>query len=266
MKTLKKVFDLADETSATILKKVFDLENNKDNRELDLHDEAVLSLFEDMLGKVSSMIVLISSQKHNGLDSFTRMLFENYAYIKYILERNTEDRGKAYIYSQKLEDIKVFDILTGMTESGSAARQRIGISRDKILKDLPMLSDHDYRERVKNKYVNELRLGKTNRKWYDYNGKTGNFRKLCEHLNLLDYYVLIYKILSREVHAGEPTKYFKISREEVSVLRKQTNLLMHINVSSLFLIEIVRDIYKYYGLHDELRNFNAIVAINHLLK
>jgi hypothetical protein len=80
----------------------------------------VLGLLEDMVGKITSLITLIEARNNHVLDSITR-IFENYVYIKYILEKDSFERGKAYFYSQKLNEIKFFDQISDMSLAGNGS-------------------------------------------------------------------------------------------------------------------------------------------------
>lgn len=74
MKTLVKLQKEADKVLEDIFKEHFE----KHQKEFGFEDAATLGLFEDMVGKVKSLIILLKSKKYYSIDSNSRGILESY--------------------------------------------------------------------------------------------------------------------------------------------------------------------------------------------
>ncbi|MED3550128.1 DUF5677 domain-containing protein [Cytobacillus praedii] len=263
MKLLKKILKEADSLTGNVLNKHF--QANFPNHEFDQHDAATLGLLEDMVGKTNSLIVLVESDNLNGTDALTRMIFENYVFIKFILEKDTKTRGESYVNSIRYNNMKLFDLYTSSKESGEKVRQFLSVEKEKFIQKFPDLSDQQYRQKLKDDFLRPLNLNSEKKlTWYNFNGKTNNFRKLCEHIGKEAEYLLLYKLYSSEVHATQALSYFKFKENYIEVFRKKSfDQKHHIDTVSNFLMDIIREIYGYYKLKSDLGRFNTNVYVNH---
>lgn len=262
MKIIKRIVKESDKVTKNILDKCFTM--YYPNKEIELHDAAILGLLEDMIGKTLSLITLVENKNYNTLDAIARMMFENFIYLKFMLEKDTSNRGAAYIYSLKRRELRIFDSIAEQTLVGSKVRSFLNIKRDKFITDFPKFSDLNYKEEIEtfNPYDKKVKT----QKWYNFNGRINNLRKLSAYLDIEDQYILLYQIFSGEVHAQESLKYFHFEENYVTVLRKEVDSKTHISIASNFMIETIRSVYSYYGLKEEIKVFNNIIAANYRYK
>lgn len=263
MKLLKKIYSEADLVTQTILENHFNMENSE--RQFDVHDAAIVGLFEDMVGKTNSLLVLLNNQSFNGADSLTRMIMENFIFLKFILQKDSINRAKSYFYSLKLRQIKLFNTLIEQSLMGSELRKYLSLSIDNLYEKFPKFADNSYLEDIETDFLDSLNHKDKNQKWYNVTGKINNFRALCKYLEYEKEYILLYQTFSSEVHALEAINYFKFERGFVEVYRKGGEINTHVMVISNFLIEIIREMYTYYKLQNEVIKFNNKIAINYKL-
>ncbi|MBU8773173.1 DUF5677 domain-containing protein [Cytobacillus oceanisediminis] len=263
MKMLKKSLNEADKLSEKVLKQYFEL--NRENTEFDTHDAAIIGLFEDMIGKVQSLIILIENNSHNGADAIARMIMENYTFIKFILEKDTKNRGESYYQSLKIHQLKLHDTLTQENVLGREVRGFLGKTLEDINSIDPKMSEKDYRNGLVQDYLTPLNLKDRKSKWYNFNGEINNFRELCKYLKMEKDYVLVYQILSQEVHSQQADKFFKFEKNLIRVNKKNDGSHLHIPLVNSYLIDVIRMIYTYYGLKSELKKFNTLMKINYTI-
>ncbi|GAM13417.1 MULTISPECIES: DUF5677 domain-containing protein [Mesobacillus] len=263
MKLLKIIYSEADLVTQTILENHFDMNNSE--REFDVHDAAIVGLFEDMVGKTNSLLVLLNNQSFNGADSLTRMIMENFIFLKLIFQRDSNNRARSYFYSLKLRQIKFFNTMIEQSLVGSEIRKYLSLSIDNLYKKFPKFADNAYLEDIETGFIDSLNHKDKNQKWYNVTGKINNFRALCKYLGYEKEYILLYQTFSSEVHALEATNYFKFDHGIVEVYRKGGEINTHVMVISNFLIEIIREMYSYYELKNEVSKFNNKIAINYKL-
>ncbi|MEK5425714.1 DUF5677 domain-containing protein [Cytobacillus sp. FSL R7-0680] len=241
MKNLKAVHSETLKVSKNVLDNVF----RGKRREFKYEDVVIFGLFEDMLGKVGSFIKLLEMNDYNVLLGISRMVLENYAYLKYILEKDTVHRGETYFYSTAMNKIQVYDIY----------------SKDKQVKDYLGLSQSvfspAFKEDIKEKYKRSIGSKKTKDKWYNFNGKINNFRKLCDYLGIDLEYKILYKMQSTEVHAQDIFSFIRLENEKISVPKKTYNPEAIIWKLISFLIDTVKSIYLYYLLPNEIGKYNS---------
>lgn len=262
MKLLKKLCNEADK----VLENVFDNYFNLAKREFSFPDAVILGLLENLNNHSKSLLILIDKKHYASLDTVLRTVFENYVYLLYLVEKNTLERSKSYAYSNKIKEIRLFEMLTEDSLYGNQLRKFVGITKEKITKKFSPYINEKYKKEITDFYVDELKMSRTEQKWYNYNGKINNFKKLCIEMKMLKQYDLIYSFLSTETHAKDAIKNFSFHEGFIGLLYKENENKLHIFLSELFLLEAIRLVYKYYGLNAELKNFNTLLKINYKYK
>jgi Family of unknown function (DUF5677) len=238
----------------------------KKEEEFDYDDAVILGLLENLINHSKSMIILLENKHYSSLDTILRTIFENYVYMLFIMEKDTYLRAKSYFYSTKIKELNLLDKLTEDSLDGHKLRKFIGVPKNEIVNTFSSGIDKDYKEEIINLYLNEIGMEWKDQKWYNFDGKTKNFKCLCSKLNLSAEYELIYSTLSIETHAKDAIQNFLIQKDYVGIVDKIKDENLHLSMSSLYLMESVRLIYKYYGLTKELKNFNTLIAINYRYK
>ncbi|MEQ6378748.1 DUF5677 domain-containing protein [Bacillaceae bacterium S4-13-56] len=221
----------------------------------------ILGLLENLINHSKSMLILLMQKHHVSIDTILRTIFENYVYLKFVLEKDTDKRAKSYGCSTKLKEIQLMDNLAEDSLRGHSLREFLKIKKDDVSKLSKEMSE-TYKERVIDQYLNELGMKRLEQKWYNLNQNTKTLKKLCEDLDLTVEYELIYSILSTETHAKDAIQRFFFEKNYIRILEVMKNELLYVSMAGLYLIESVRLIYTYYNLKKCLTNFNALIAIN----
>jgi hypothetical protein len=259
MKLLNKLCNEVDKVFENVITNHFQL----GSREFSFPDAVILGLLENLNNHSKTLLILLEKKHYASLDTVLRTIFENYVYLLYVLEKDTLERSKAYAYSNKIKEIHLFNMLTEDSLYGNQLRKFLGVTKENIEnKFLPYLNEK-YKKEITDVYIEELKMIRTEQKWYNFNGKTNNFKKLCREMNLSKQYDLIYSFLSTETHAKDAIKNFSFEEGFIGLLYKKNENKLHIFLSELFVLESIRLVYKYYGLKIELKNFNTLLKINY---
>lgn len=252
MKALKKLVKESDDITQSILNKT---------KKFDTHDAALIGLFEDLIGKIISIVILIDNKSFSGIDALIRMSLENYAFIKFILDKNTKNRANSYFYAVKVREIQSYERYTSDEKEGVRFRNFAGVSKEEFQHQFPKYQDQGHIDEIYERYVNCLGLKDKKSKWYNFDGKTSSFEQLCNKIGLGEHYDSIYRMFSSEVHALESLNYFEVTKNQVNVLRKSGDQKGQIDMAIGYLYEASKQILKYYELNTELRKLNAKMGI-----
>lgn len=262
MKLLKKLIKETDGMVPKIVEKSY-----KDKeRAFDLPAAITLGLFEDMCNKVRSMITLIDNNRDASIDSTARSILENYFYLKLILSDQNEIYCRSYFLAKKYKELILYNSIKDKSLKGANIRKLIGITLEEIQHDTKKLGDPEkYFEKLKKDYQDVLKLRRVNTTWYNLDGKTKNIEQLCKKINKEVEYEVFYRILSQEVHSLDVLKRWEFEKDQVSLITNYQNKDMVVNSVGVFLLEIIRDIYDFYGLKKDLNNFNTNLRISYNL-
>jgi len=261
LRFLSKVYKEADLVLENIFTEVF----QKDVVEYDFtyKDAVITGLIENILNHTKSIIILIENSHHTSLDSLLRTIFENYVHLRYILKDDSELRAKSYVYSTRLSEFQMIDKLKEQSLIGRKIRDFVRVSLEQITQTYQSKTDPSRRERIEKRYINDIGMKRLEQKWYNLDGKTNSFKKLCKSLDLEAEYEIVYSILSKEVHGKDAVDKLEIQKYYVGVKNsdaKDTEL--HISLLTLYLIELVRLIYKHYGMTNRLKHFNTMLRLH----
>ncbi|MEK4922412.1 DUF5677 domain-containing protein [Cytobacillus sp. FSL R5-0569] len=263
IKLLKKAHIESNLLSQVIFDEVFAPEYN---RQFDMHDMAIVGLFEDMHGKIGSLIRLIDVDDRYSLNAISRMVMENYVYLKYILEKETYQRGRAYLYSSHLKSIKIYQELIDDNLVASDVRSFLNTTKDEIKKDFKKSTSENFIGDVTEGYAKSLGLksGESRKYWYNFNGKLKSFKALCKYLELEVEYMLYYQIYSGEVHGLDSYQLLKHENNMTHILKGKHDPLMNIGTCYNFLNETVELIYDYYGLKKKKKEYKNKLSLYQL--
>ena len=260
MKNLRKIYKQSEKAVEEILNEVI----LKKQLEFDIESAVILGVFEDIVRKVDSLILLIDENKTAGLDSITRSIFENHVYLKLFLSNESSLYTRSYYLAHELRKIKLYDTVIASNKPGNNIRSFLGRSLEGL--------QNDFNGRVPDKLNLEKRFEdvlvkrKEKDNWYNLDGSTRTFEQLCRKLDQTAYYDLLYRILSNEVHATDALKRWVFEPGKLTLLNQNQDNMLHINVASTVLLDSLRDLYDFYNLRNQLKNFNALIAINTRLK
>ncbi|QQC60659.1 hypothetical protein I6H67_05150 [Pediococcus pentosaceus] len=80
-----------------IMDNVFD-----DNRPFDIVDTAIISLFNSIASKAEAISILNKNKKFSEIGLILRPFLEQYLYLEFILEKNTNKRAQAYFITNDM--------------------------------------------------------------------------------------------------------------------------------------------------------------------
>lgn len=265
MKFLTNLQKEADEVFANVITEVFQKDGTQP--EFTYKDAVVMGLLENLLNHSKSMTILMKNSHHVSLDAILRTFFENYVYVKYILENDTEKKAVSYMYSNRISEFQLVDKLMEQSLKGRKLRDMLRISLEQIKDTYQSKTDPVRREQIESWYLNEVGMRRLEQKWYNIDGETRNFKALCSKMKLDAEYEFMYSILSTEVHGKDAVNNLDFQKYFVSVKQpnnKDTEL--HLAFTALYLMEIVRLIYAHYGMKKKLKQFNSMINIHYRLR
>lgn len=261
MKYLTRINREADSVAEIVLHDVF---TNQTSREFNYEDAAILGLLENIINQVKSLQILAEHNHHTSADVILRAIFENFVYLKFILEKDTALRGKAYHYSIRLSEFEMIDKLMEQSLRGRKLRELVDQKLSSVVEMYESKTDSENRHRIETEYLDSIGMQRLGQKWYNLDMKTNNLKKLCCKLGLEPEYELIYSILSKEAHGKDAIQWFELQRDFVAI-KKSSNYkdnLLHVQLASLYLIQSVKAIYEYYRLKNRLRHFNTMLGVH----
>lgn len=260
MKNLKRIVKETDKVFEQIMGEYFE---NNSTVEFGYTDAVLLGLLENLNNHCKSMLILLDNNHHSSIDTILRIIFENYVYLKFILERDSAKRAKSYVYSTKIKEIQLSDKLTEESLDGYKIRKFLGVRKEEVLEKFTEAMDKDFKEDKINRYLNEIGMKRIEQKWYNIDGGTKNFKILCDKVGLSVEYNLIYSILSTETHGRDAIQNFWFQEDRVNLLNITKDEKLYLSMGGLYCIEAVRSIYTYYGLKKQLKSFNTLIALNY---
>ncbi|UOQ47765.1 DUF5677 domain-containing protein [Gracilibacillus caseinilyticus] len=258
MKILKKVLKEANESVEKVIVKSI----GENNQEFDFPEAITLGLFEDMVKKIESMILLIENKQDASIDTIARSVMENYVYLKVLLSDNNELLAQSYFVSKKYKEFKLYEMIKMPGKKGNEIRRLLDNPNiDEMDNEANILNEDDLKE----KYPDVFNKRFINQKWYNIDGKTKNFEQLCKKQGLQAEYEIMYKLLSNEVHSMDALKRWEFEENQVHMVYSNKGLTMHIHMVGLFLLETIRRLYEFYGLKEDLNTFNTLIRVNYLI-
>ncbi|WBL16433.1 DUF5677 domain-containing protein [Sutcliffiella sp. NC1] len=260
MRRLKKIQSEADKVFDNVVNGYF---QKSGTVEFGYADASILGLLENLINHTKTLIVLIEKKHYDSLDIILRTVFENYVYLRYILETNTDLRAKSYVYSCKINEIRLHNSLIEDSLTGNKIRNFLNTPKHKVDNYIFEGMNQDYKNRVLSVYLNEIGMKRVEQKWYNIDGKTRNFKSLCNKLDLSVEYDIIYSILSAETHGKDAMAKFEFKDDHVSLIKNIKSIEFYSSISGLYLMDSIENVYKYYKLTKDLKKFQTLLKINY---
>ncbi|WP_245829250.1 DUF5677 domain-containing protein [Salipaludibacillus agaradhaerens] len=244
---------------------------NPKNKILEVEDVVILAFFEDLTEKVESLRLLVEESKSASLDTILRSIFESYVYLKLLLKNDYMLYGRSYFAAKKINNLQMFHKTISQGKQGEAIRELLG---DPTIEDLKRKANIEDAEdidteiiKVKEDFSDVFKHRNEKQVWYNLDGKTANFEQLCNKkgIDMSAEYDLIYRSLSKEVHAKDVLNRWRFEKEQFSILEQPTDPRMHISMSNTFLLNTIDRLYPFYGLKSKLRKFRTFLGINYKL-
>lgn len=258
---LKKINREADKVAGNVLKEAF---SEGLNREFSYADMAILGILENIINQVKSLEILHEQNHNTSADIIIRAIFENYVYLKFLLKDNTELKGKSYQYSVRLSEFSLVDKLKDQSLDGKRLRDFIGVKLVDIENMYDTKTDPGQRVRIEKEYLEVIGMKRLEQKWYNLDGKTKNFKDLCNHLQMNTEYEFIYSLMSKEAHGKDANEWFEL-KEYLVMMKQSSNYkenYLHIQLASMYLMESVKEVYNYYGMKSRKRHFEAMLGVH----
>ena len=257
-----KIFRFILRESEKTLENIFDKHFKSSNKKFEIEDAITLGFYEDIVRKVDALKILLDANKLVSIDSITRDIFESYVYFKLLLTNERRLYAKSYMAAKEISELTMYNKLIEDNKNGRKLRELLNTSIERVNKDIGFNSEEKLK-RISNIYTEVFEKRRKNQKWYNLDSKTQNLEQLCNKLDLFAEYNLVYRLLSAEVHASDVMKRWKFEPNQVSVFEAIDNKDMNIKMINLFLLDATRELYSFYGLKKELRNFNTLLSINY---
>lgn len=212
--------------SAQYLLRAIQLMLANETREGQYRDTVVLLLSRHVAEEVDAASVLVKAGCIDPCKSHLRSAFEAELGIRYVLEKNSEQRALAYLVKHIYERIRFYDKLDPNSQSGKQMRKEI--KKDEatiaILSSLPELGIDEARMELRDmlrrppfdiadsewKRVKKKQNGRPN--WYTLFDGPQDARKLAIYLDRGGWYDFLYSDWSGHIHAGSTA--FNVGRNE----------------------------------------------------
>lgn len=254
MKELEKLINLSNQ----LLEKIFK-EKLPKSKELSLEEAVMLTIFNSIIEKAESILILYKNNHFSGTDVLLRSVFESKTILEFISERHTKDRANAYFLSTRLKNIEIAEIVTDPNK------------RDKILeffsdKDIEKikeyLTNNETIKGIREEFENLTSANKSD-KWLKI-GKLNSFKDLCDYMGAEIEYDLIYRILSQEAHGKEMSDYFEIDKDEFILTKKSSSELITV-FTRYNLIKVSELIAKQYNLSKFYKNKLSVLGLQRIM-
>lgn len=235
------------------------------------HDEqaVILMTHRHMIELLDGVVVLIDSGAIEPARLQLRAAFESFLTLVFILEKETEKRGYAWLVVKDiLNRIKTWKRLDASSDTGKdfvelTARERVNVlhtpdARDKRERLQNMLETEP---RWKDAYAEYRRLKgekfpkSPNRpEWFElYGGPEGpGLGTLARHLGHGSQYEILYRFWSTRVHGTDAVQRF--NREGITPLRSTEDVELTINMVTTFALGAMFRLHDYY-LPDKAQEF-----------
>lgn len=258
MKKLEYLIRQVDKTIETVFKEAID------NREAEWNysDASVIGFLQNLRALGASIFLLQDNESYAGIESLIRVSFENYVFLKYILQKDSLNRATAYILSDVKFQKKYYDILIQQGKTGREIRELLSVTIDEISEGAGNLTNPEYIERLNDRYASCFG-GRIPKIWYNFDNKTNNFEQLCNKMGDSAMYNILYRLFSRETHSAKVNDMFSYEKNMVTLNPPYISDEMTESAICLFLIESIRKVYKYYELKDSLITFNFNLKIKY---
>jgi len=235
------------------------------NKTLENHDISIIMLLRNHIEIIDGIAELTKVSSINNVERLNRILFESFLYIKYILEKDTERRGKSYYYYYLLDVLKWLNRVKNNTTENiylqGLIKQDVVLSNytlpsfksidseittAKVNIDKPIFSE------VKTEYESQSK--KHRGQWYSLFGGPSNIKELAENLKMPALYEIIYRYGSKKMHSSDAVKDISYSDNGalISQLRQPGGANTTTMYCFFYTISIYRQIVKCFSIEDKV--------------
>jgi hypothetical protein len=229
-------------------------------------DDAIISLFNSIASKSEAISILNKKDKFSEISLIMRPFLEQYLYLIFILEKNTDQRAKAYLYNQRYGMLKKYKSYIENAKDEKTKKEIKKIFTEVHEKSLSgrktMEEDLEY---FKEKYISIFpQLSKSNqrRNWFnvELNGIC-NFTDLIKYLGKDDLYWGIYNPMTYDTHGLSAPKntHIKNKNDQTFVLFEDADSKKNYLVVQKLLDEVSINILNYYNLQKN-KKFRGLVT------
>lgn len=199
-----------------LIKKIF--EDVMTNPEKTLHDYdiSIFTLFLSLNDKLKAIGSLIELKNMSSAHIIVRSFIEQSVYLEFILESNTERRGKALFLFESYDGIKKSKYaLDNLNNREFAEQLRVQVDQKAKESESPrntLQEELDYTSNVYKSMFPTNTKSKYYRYWFDFErpGTLDNFQELAKKMNKFDLYLSFYKPTSNAVHGSDATSLLRI--------------------------------------------------------
>ncbi len=232
------------------------------SNELQAKDIAFIQLIDSYASHFKSLEVLTEAETYSSVTIISRVLFEHYIYMKYILEQDSEIRARRFLEHAKKERSRIYEDIYADTEKGKKIRDEYNLNFDEI-KKLVYETAYMKRKEENNQTYKEILENKRN--WFNHDGTIKSFNNLCDYLDEDVNYQILYQSWSLDIHA-RGNKHFSITEvtdqhgylELITHDPEEINMVLH--AIQILTMNIIRALYSSYGLKKELKLFDINLA------
>ena len=221
---------------------------------------AILTTYRHVIEMVDACLALVAEACELPTTLILRSQFEALLSLMYLLEDDTEQRGRAWHVAkthQKIDMHKLFDPVT--PQGTEFAEEELRVMGDRVPKDRSsekireswqklesLLKTGDWAE-VEEEWQ---RARKTRRKpnWHSLFGGPNNIRELAEHVGMRHYYDLLYRQWASTHHVMDYKPSVNVDKESVIVRRFRAcdDLKTHAGLGALLGTLGIRRALRYY--------------------
>ncbi|WP_280771837.1 DUF5677 domain-containing protein [Salipaludibacillus daqingensis] len=224
-----------------------------------------LGLFNGLLEKSSTFFHLYNNNHLVSLDCITRPIIENYLYLKYILNRDSQEEknylaSRSYLFKSKMREIE--------THLSRIAKNNKGEKLRRLFSDITIEElEHNYseeealrdKEELRENFKDILSLRSEKDKWYDIDEQNKkSFEQLCFYMDFESEYEHFYRAFSKEIHSSDVIETFDFTEEEFNeffFIKSGISL----NLISNFIMETVISYYRWNNLIYEADKFKEMM-------
>ncbi|QKZ13614.1 DUF5677 domain-containing protein [Spirosoma sp. KUDC1026] len=185
-------------------------------RRTDAYNTPVIMSFRHFLELVDSISILVKQSSIDPCKLILRGILETYISLSYMLEKDTEDRGMAFLVWHVHQQIKAWQRTDADSEMGKQIRSNL--SKDQHVKNLIVPTDPRAKKKIEaleallrepayqkaeEEYQRLRRLKEKNPPWYRFFNGYSSIEELAKHLNCIGIYDVVYRRWSGPVHGTD---------------------------------------------------------------
>lgn len=217
---------------------------------MDVHDLSIITLYSSMVEKARSIEILVGNRVLDSVEVIQRSMIEQSVYLKYILQKDTKRRGRAFFYGHKYKEIKDIEdtfnfhpnkamtesIKQGIKEKYEKESQQKYPTFEDYQKSIIKKFDELFQERIKNRKY-----------WFNIDGEANSIAKLFQLMDEADTYYGFYVPNSAHTHGSSVVTDTNLKKGKFEI-QKTIDLKMKDVMIWKCLNYGINDISNYYGV------------------